>query len=133
MAIRVIKVDRRGRNEAEYCRDCGPLLEEVAERNAPLRKLGHGARQFLELDFERTVLRADVLAEALPKAEHGMPPTADPEECEAAGTACMRISARRVDMALQGQLQAEDRRVELERAVEVGHIQMGLEHPAHDD
>ena len=61
----------------------------------------------------------------------GMTPTADPEQGEAAGTAGMRIGARPVHLTSHGQLQPENRRVELQRAAEVSDVQMGFEEAEH--
>ena len=115
MAIWIVKVDRRGRNEAKHRGNCGTLLEEVAELDAPPLEPGHQVWQVLQPNCERKVLGKDAFTRTFPEAEHGLPGTADPEKCEAAGTEAMRVSARCVHhLPPHSDLKAQDRPVKLE-------------------
>jgi hypothetical protein len=131
VAIGIVKVDRGRRNEAENRRGRGALLEEVAELDPTLLQSGDEGRKLLQSYLERKVLGSDMSAGTLPEAEQGAASPTDPEQCEAPSASRMGINPRPIYLALYRQLQSENRCVELQRAIEVRDVYVGLKQAVH--
>jgi hypothetical protein len=133
VAIGIVEVDRSGGDETEDRRHAGGPLEEVPEADATSLKFVYHARHVRQGHLEGTMLRPDAIGRTLPRTQHRVPVAADPEESEPASPARMRITARGIDLPPDGQLEAEPRGVELNRAVEIRDVEVGLEDPAQHD